>query len=105
MRVDFSTVQVTKVEDTNIGRRESVTVDVAFKGRTTTVEGYRFPDSAYSPDTIYLKGFVGRYRTSTKAWAATVRATPEGKVFAHFGRDDRSGRFNKLDGISYEPAL
>ena len=104
MRVDFSTVQVIKVEDTNNGRRESVTVDVTFKGRTAAVEGYRFPDNAYSPDTIYLKGFVGRYRTSAKAWAATVSATPDGKVFAHFDRDDRSGRFNKLEGISYEPA-
>jgi hypothetical protein len=55
---------------------------------------------------INAAGFVGRYRTSPKAWLAHVSAEPhyadEG-VYAHFGRDDRSGRFNKRDAISFEP--
>lgn len=105
MIVEFTTIQSQGFKDTSYaGRMEELTVDVTFQGKTHKVEAYRFPDSEFSPSTLYLKGFVGRYRTSNKAWAATVRATPEGQVFASFGRDDRSGRFNKLQGISYEPA-
>lgn len=51
---------------------------------------------------ITVGGFVGRYQTSGKAWPAHVM-THGDKLFATFGRDDRSGRFNKQRGISYEP--
>lgn len=51
---------------------------------------------------IQVAGYVGRYRTSPKAWPASLTLY-HGRVFAHFGRDDRSGRFNKINGISYEP--
>lgn len=53
---------------------------------------------------ISVHGYVGRYRTSPKPWAAHVTSGPRG-VYVNFGRDDRSGRFNKQNAISYEPAL
>lgn len=51
---------------------------------------------------IFLHGYVGRYRSGGKAWNASIYERAEGLV-VFFGRDDRSGRFNKQDGISYEP--
>lgn len=55
---------------------------------------------------IHLHGFIGRYQTSAKPWLAHVRNRPgSNHVSASFGRDDRSGRFNKLHSISYEPVL
>lgn len=105
MNVDFTTIKVIGSEPTtHLGTRERVTVEITLHGKTLTVEAARYPESPYTPQHLYLLGFVGRYRTSTKAWPATVKAGPDGKVYAYFGRDDRSGRFNKLAGISYEPA-
>lgn len=78
--------------------REPGTVEVAFGGKSLTVEAFRYEDGE-----IGLIGFVGRYRTSPKPWLASVRADKNGSIFASFGRDDRSGRFQKLQGISYEP--
>ena len=56
---------------------------------------------------ISLGGFIGRYRTSNNPWLAyvTERKMADGttRVVASFGRDDRAGRFHKMDGISYEP--
>lgn len=51
---------------------------------------------------ILLHGWVGRYQTSAKAWNATIFNGPHGLV-VNFGRDDRSGRFNKQNAVSYEP--
>lgn len=52
----------------------------------------------------YVKGFVGRYQTSVKPWNASVQFKADGTMgFVNFGRDDRSGRFNKRNAISYEP--
>lgn len=56
----------------------------------------------HSDGQISVAGFVGRYRTSPKPWAATVMEFNAG-VFVNFGRDDRSGRFNKQNAISWEP--
>lgn len=53
---------------------------------------------------INVHGFVGRYKTSGKAWPATVSLSERG-LYVFFGRDDRSGRFNKRNAISFEPAL
>ena len=54
---------------------------------------------------ISLAGFVGRYLTSTNPWPASVRIYADGRVFCRFGRDDRSGRFNKQNMISFEPEI
>lgn len=53
---------------------------------------------------VQLHGYIGRYRTSAKAWPATVSQSPNG-LWIDFGRDDRVGRFHKQNAISYEPAL
>lgn len=52
--------------------------------------------------TIFVHGYVGRYRTSGKAWNASVTLRA-GQVFVMFGRDDRSSRFDKQNAISFEP--
>jgi len=51
-------------------------------------------------------GMTGRYATGTKAWAASVaqRIDPTtGKVWdsVNFGRDDRSAKFCKVNGLSF----
>jgi len=76
------------------------TVEVLFKNQSLTVKAEKI-DS-----TIYLKGFFGRYQTSSKQWEASVSSEIfDGKerVCAFFGRDDRSGKFNKIGRIFYKP--
>lgn len=52
---------------------------------------------------INVYGFVGRYNTSEKPWPAHVSIDKDNREFVHFGRDDRAGRFNKRNAISFEP--
>lgn len=55
---------------------------------------------------IYVYGFVGRYRTSSKPWRAVVsRQANRDYTIAQFGRDDRAGRFHKQQGITFEPSV
>lgn len=84
------------------------TVDITFGGERFAVEARRWisgSEAAFVPSKrgIQLQGFVGRYRTGKKVWRATVYSFEDGRVGAIFGRDDRSGRCQKLDGISYSP--
>lgn len=51
---------------------------------------------------IYAFGFMGQYVTGTKQWRATVLLT-NGQMYVRFGRDDRSGNFNKQNAVSYNP--
>lgn len=51
---------------------------------------------------IYAFGFMGQYVTSAKQWRATVALT-NGQMYIRFGRDDRSGNFNKQNAVSYNP--
>lgn len=53
---------------------------------------------------LSVGGFVGRYVTSVKPWIAHVSGTGD-KLYVHFGRDDRSGRFNKSRMIRWEPKI
>lgn len=73
----------------------TVQVDLG-RGRTITAPAISVGS------TMVIGGFVGRYRTSPQPWRAFV-CYRAGSLFVHFGRDDRSGRFRKEDGISYEP--
>ena len=53
---------------------------------------------------IYVQGWVGRYETGTKAWCASLWLDADNeRINVMFGRDDRSGRFNKLNAIYYAP--
>ena len=76
------------------------TVDVEFGHKTLKAVECRVYGKFVS-----LDGFIGRYHTSANPWLVSAHADfdKDGKVFAHFGRDDRSGRFHKESGISYEP--
>lgn len=73
-------------------------VDVNLGREVVTVKASRL-----SSGTISAAGFVGRYQTSRNPWRASV-VLIDGRMSFHFGRDDRSGRFQKERGISYEPA-
>lgn len=87
------------VEDFHGMKFETGTVVIVFKGRTETAKAKRWGDGTFT-----VQGFVGRYQTSAKAWKASVMFTAEGVLrFVNFGRDDRSGRFNKRNAISFEP--
>ena len=100
MRIFPETFKVETVEETKVGREEHGTIEVEINGKTLTVEARRY--GRIGGD-IYLRGFIGSYRTSAKNWRAVVRVDGNGNIFAHFGRDDRSGRFDKLRGIAYNP--
>jgi len=57
----------------------------------------------YATGDITVAGFVGRYRTSTKAWNVNIRLTEDSCISLWWGRDERTGRFNKNEGVSWEP--
>lgn len=87
----------------NDGETEKGTVEITLGGETRRVPGCYVKEYGW----VIAYGVVGRYRTSTKNWPAMVRSQRghDGKFFevADFGRDDRSGRFNKLNCISFKP--
>jgi len=75
----------------------TVTVDLG-RGALVTAKAYQ---SIFG---INVAGFIGRYVTSAKPWPAHVYGKGD-SVFVTFGRDDRSGRFNKANAISWQPDL
>ena len=79
-------------------------IDVQVGSKIVTAWASKFSDTSY-----HVFGFVGRYRTSIKPWRASVSSGIYGNgeryTSGYFGRDDRSGRFQKMQGISWEPAL
>jgi hypothetical protein len=108
MQVLTHTFVQSSIEQCSAGQyywtREEGTVDVIINGKLITVEASR-TEALWTRPTVFLRGFIGRYRTSMKNWRATVTADADGRVSGWFGRDDRSGRYNKLAGISYAPDL
>lgn len=77
------------------------TVEVTLRNETRRVSAYK----STRDESVTARGMTGRYLTGTKAWPAEVqqRVTPEGKVwdFVSFGRDDRSGKFQKTNALSF----
>lgn len=76
------------------------TVEVTICGKTRRVKAHR------SGDTITAFELSGRYMTGNKAWPASVQQRIDPKTgkrwdSASFGRDDRSGRFNKMNAIFF----
>ncbi len=65
-----------------------------------SVSAYAIRHSA--SQTISALGFVGRYVTGSKNWRASVTYSRD-HTHAWFGRDDRAGRFNKNQGITWNP--
>ncbi len=78
------------------------TVEVTLGTRTRRVP------AIMSGVTIIARGMYGTYRTSPKRWPATIMSSvrADGTILEHanFGRDDRSGRFNKMQGIAFDEA-
>lgn len=75
------------------------TVEVSI-GNTTIEARARL----HGREDISVAGFIGRYANSSNAWPASlITDGADDKLLIHFGRDDRSLRFNKRDAISYEP--
>lgn len=79
--------------------RDCGTITVNLPGGPVEARAVRWNETQ-----ICVAGFIGRYRSSQKAWNACVDIFANGELFVHFGRDDRSGRFNKRNMISWEPA-
>lgn len=87
---------------------ERGTVEVEFNGKKFFVEANRsFNSLVPSERNIYLKGFVAKYRTGSKLWRATVATHKDYKnedgIIVLFGRDERSGRCQKINNIWYSP--
>ena len=73
---------------------ERGTVEIDFRGQIKTVQASKLGSR------IIARGFGGRYQTGSKVWPATVTLDVNtGNEYADFGRDDRSGRFSKMNGI------
>lgn len=80
------------------------TVEIEMGNQTVTARAYKWSTSLRG-EQISVHGFIGRYRTVNTPWIANVTLDlVDGRLFVNFGRDDRSGRFNKQNAISWEPA-
>jgi hypothetical protein len=78
------------------------TVEVTLRNETRTVRATK----CNRDGSITARGMTGRYQTGTKAWPASVtqETCPHtNKIwdFVIFGRDDRSGKFNKVNALSF----
>lgn len=69
---------------------------------TCGIQSFEAWAQRYDDGRIYVFGFMGQYVTSPKLWRATV-LLDAGRMFVRFGRDDRSGNFNKQNAVSYNP--
>jgi hypothetical protein len=79
----------------------SVQVDLG-RGNIVTAWAHKYEDGD-----IFIFGFMGRYIKGNKDWRVSMRATTFGNgergISAYFGRDDRVGRFHKMNGIFWAP--
>lgn len=103
--INRSTFQATTHEVSEYGSIiERGTVEVTFQGQTRRVDAHRYAYGDGSRDDITVHCFTGRYRTGTTDWPASVTNSlgKNGEYeSANFGRDDRSGRFQKMRGLSW----
>jgi hypothetical protein len=76
------------------------TATAILKGRTLECQIQVWEDKQ---NTVIIKGMVGRYRTSNKAWPAYVEydLVEDQLAYVHFGRDDLSPIFQKSRMISF----
>jgi hypothetical protein len=52
---------------------------------------------------IYLYGYVGCYRTSSKLWPVTVVLWTDDRVMTLFGRDEHTSRCQQSNAVRYDP--
>ena len=107
--INPASFQLDRTEDTGHFIIEHGTVEVTI-GRETRrlparVTTYPETFRAEAEISVAGNGLFGRYRTGDKAWPARIGQTHwrDGKVSesGFFGRDDRSGRFQKINGIFF----
>lgn len=77
-------------------------VEVTLRNETRTVCAKK----STSDGTISAYGMTGRYQTGTKAWPASVQQRIDPRTnktwdFISFGRDDRSGKFQKASALHF----
>ena len=82
------------------GRIEDGTVEVTLGRETRRLPAYRIGSR------LTATGLGGRYATAAKVWPASItqHAAEESRPAfetARFGRDDRSLRFNKINGVFF----
>ncbi len=75
------------------------TVEVTLANETRRVPARKVPQYGW----LFAKGLVGRYRTSMKAWPASIMVNLQtGNESVNFGRDDRSSRYQKINCVSFQ---
>jgi len=88
MKIIANTFQATAAPISEVGEfyaeRINGTVDVEMRDKTITAYASKYEDGS-----IYVYGFVGRYRTGTKLWDCKVW-TSDDKTCVWFGFDSRS---------------
>jgi hypothetical protein len=93
--INAATFEIAEIDAHGIERG---TVEVTLGATTRRVRASRFENCLTAGE------MHGRYRSSAKLWPATVwQQVIDGEIceFGNFGRDDRSGRFNKLNCIFF----
>lgn len=83
--------------ETDANGNQTGTVEVTLLGVTKRVKARHYPQDGW----IIAYGVTGRYQTGAKAWPASITSKSNGSEFVQFGRDDRSGRFNKQNFIYF----
>jgi hypothetical protein len=103
IKILADTFAPTVVAPENLGKRSRLaefingTVDVQIGNQTVTAYAMRGDLG------LHVFGFIGRYKSAGKAWNASVGLDKHGRLNVWFGRDDRASKFNKQNGISWEP--
>ena len=83
--------------DTDASDNQKGTVEVTIGNKTKRVEAIIWAFNG----SLVAYGLLGRYEQGSKAWDATLTLYADGGESARFGRDDRSGRFNKQNCIYF----
>lgn len=77
-------------------------VEVTLRGETRTVRAKK----STRDGAITAYGMTGRYQTGAKAWPASVQQRIDPRTnkpwdSISFGRDDRSGKFHKINALHF----
>lgn len=75
---------------------ETGSVEVTLQRQTKRIEARRYEDGS-----ICVNALTGRYQQGGKAWPASLTSYANKSDYVWFGRDDRSGRFNKANGLYF----
>jgi hypothetical protein len=91
-----------EIVETRAGVAKLATVEVTLRGKTQRCPARTYEDSA----NVYVSGLSGRYEQGAKVWPASITCFPAengrpARQTAWFGRDDRSGRFHKENGLFF----